>query len=118
MQREQEQQKFKLGELRTKISINTDLKNLYTRLRSDHNGVQDELEEIKKHLKETFAKTFQEIEEAYTVSENILERIKKLEVNENRRQDSGVLWMIKEGIKRLAQLAWNFFLGRITGYLE
>ncbi|XP_052080339.1 uncharacterized protein LOC127718389 [Mytilus californianus] len=139
--REEEQQKFKLDELRTKI-VNIkydnlefrqkiertilqmqaenmkDFKDLLTRLQSDHDGVKDELEEIKKNLKETFGKTFEEIEEAYIVSKNILERINKLEVNENRRQDTGVLWMIKQGISRLAQLAWNFFLGQKTGYLE
>ncbi|CAC5392746.1 unnamed protein product [Mytilus coruscus] len=139
--REGEQQKFKLDELRTKIfnikydnlefqqkiertilQIQTknmkDLKDIFTSLQSDRIGVKKELEEIKKHFNKTFGKIFKEIEKSYTVSENILERIDKLEVNENRQQDTGVFRMIKQGLSRVAQLVWNFFLGPKTGYLE
>ncbi|CAC5416806.1 unnamed protein product [Mytilus coruscus] len=65
-----EQNKFQMKSLILQMQTEKmrELKDIFTRLQPDHNGVKDELEEIKKHLKETFGKTFEKIKEVNTVS--------------------------------------------------
>lgn len=104
---------------------------------------KDFFEEIAKHLKDTFKQVIHQIDYVYDVTKRTNQRIDKLEVNldkfkthldklevhlhkfkihldklEVHQPDTGIVWLIKKGISMLGQIAFNFFLGPIAGYIE
>lgn len=69
-------------------------------------------------FKETFGRIFGEIQSLYTVTERISERVETLEDIANRRHYPSILDFIRGGLSRIVQLAYNFFLGPVSGFLN
>ncbi|XP_076104651.1 uncharacterized protein LOC143073184 [Mytilus galloprovincialis] len=95
-----------------------DLKETVTKLQSNYFNVKEGLVENKGHLIETFGNIFKETREVYRVIERIHGRLNNLEDSINRRRDSGIISLIREGVSRLVQFGLNFFLGPVAGYIE
>ncbi|VDI02289.1 Hypothetical predicted protein [Mytilus galloprovincialis] len=95
-----------------------DLKETVTKLQSNYFNVKEGLVENKKHLIETFGNIFKETREVYRVIECIHGRLNNLEDSVNRRRDTTIISLIREGVSRLLQFGLNFFLGPVSGYIE
>ncbi|XP_052080337.1 uncharacterized protein LOC127718387 [Mytilus californianus] len=90
---------------------------------------KDVFEKLAKHLKDTFEQIIHQIDHVYDVTTRINGRIDELEVRLDtlevhldnlkvHQHDTGIVWLIKKGISKLAQIALNFFLGPIAGLIE
>ncbi|XP_063412652.1 putative leucine-rich repeat-containing protein DDB_G0290503 [Mytilus trossulus] len=85
----------------TEVNIKTIEKDNLQRERTIMRDLNDIYKELAKELKDTFKQIIEQVTNVYTVTHRINARIEKLEAN--RSHDTGIVWLIKEGIKTLEE---------------